>query len=110
MSVDIEVARAWDDEKLLDEYERLLGVQATLNGWLYRGVVGNEIIALDEIARSRHALSLSAWRNDGIVASSWTDLFYVVHEWRSPCRANVKPMPLPDRPRKMVTCLECITR
>lgn len=109
MSLDVAVAKTWNDEQLLREYEHRLKMHPQLVGWLYRGIIEEELGWLVEIARERYMTHIEEWRDRGVVPTTWTDLFYVVHEWRSPCRTRVKPAPVPDQTPSTITCLECAT-
>lgn len=107
MSLDVVQAKAWSDEELLCEFERRQALHMQLSGWLYQSINADEMSVLVEIAQARHTTPIVDWRETGIVPTTWTDLFYVVHEWRSTCWKDAKPRPLPDKPARAVTCLMC---
>ncbi len=107
MALNIAEAKTWSDEQLLIEFERLRVLQKQLVGWLYSSINADEMSVLIDIARERHPTPIVDWRETGVVPTTWTDLFYVVHEWRSTCWKDAKPAPLPDKPAKTVTCLLC---
>jgi hypothetical protein len=83
VSLEIETARQWSDHELLLAYESRIELQKSLGGWLYQSIVSYEIIQLDDIARGRYQETIGTWRDAGIVPTTWTDEFSVVHEWRS---------------------------
>jgi hypothetical protein len=109
MTLNLEEAKSWSDEQLVHECEERIALLHQLGGWLYTGIVGNELSALEQLGMERHRVHPNAWREQGIIPTTWTDLFYVVHEWGGPCFKSVKPRPRPDYPMKSVTCLLCIT-
>lgn len=106
MSLDVAEAQTWSDERLLREYERRVALGKTLTGWLYTSINYTEIETLTEIAEQRHDVRLRNWRDIGIVPTTWTDEFSVVHEWRSTCRNYATP----DAELKAVTCLLCVVK
>lgn len=107
MSLKAEEARGWSDEKLLLEYEHRQALLRELGGWLYRDIVASEMSVIEDIAAKRDDFHINQWRDLGIIPSSWTDEYGVVHVWL-PHPDCYKPHRKPDNPMKPVTCLQCV--
>lgn len=112
MSVDPEALARWTNEELLTEFDRLVTLERTLVGWLYRGVVHDEVEVIGQEAVRRTGHHPNWWREKGIVHTSWTDESGLVHNpFYRQCTAVPVMRVLPssyDHPGKAFSCLWCL--
>ena len=115
MSVDPAALALWDNEELLRQFEQRVDLEKNLVGTLYTSIIHDEIEAIGQEAIRRTTFHPNWWREKGIVHTSWSDAYGLVHNpYFRACPANVlAPTVLNvyrrrDDPAKEFSCLWCL--
>jgi hypothetical protein len=112
MALDLEAAREWPADRLLEEFEereRVRNTEAYVTALLGDAfdALRDEMELLGRICKARWNCHPN-WRIErGLALRSWTDRDGVTHDWRGRLRCG-PGWHAKDRPTRAVTCIACL--
>jgi hypothetical protein len=111
MSIDTKAVKTWTAEQMFKEFVQRQVLLESLGGWLYRGIVGDEMCVIEEACIELYKCPPVSLIAENVITASRTDESGVVHSVVTPCHPMFRGLhmsPTVDTPGNPITCLLCL--